>query len=103
MKAGAGTLLDRGRVALSLPGWERYSFSTPRVPWRFIGSSLDESFAAYGASRVVALGRGGDDVLQGTKGRDRLVGGAGRDKAIGDEGLDTCVGVEEPSDCERRR
>lgn len=103
MDAGAGTLSDRRDLDVAITGWEDYTFHSPDVPWRFVGTGRDEEFVVRGAQRVTALGRGGDDVLKGTSGRDRLVGGAGRDQAFGFKGKDVCVGVEKARGCERTR
>ncbi|HXH77457.1 calcium-binding protein [Nocardioides sp.] len=100
LNARAGTLVDEGHFALRLSGWESYSFDTSKSPLRFYGSGRDERFEAYFATRVIAFGRGGDDVLYGRDGPDRLLGGTGTDRASAYDGRDLCVGIEAARGCE---
>ena len=93
VRSGA-TLLGR------TSGYERLTLDDG-VRWTFRGSAADEHVrAAYGASAVLLLGRGGDDVLVGTADDDVLDGGPGNDFLRGDGGRDTCRAGEKVRQCE---
>ena len=65
----------------------------------FKGSNESEVITAHPDYRVLLYGRGGADVLTGSRQPDRLDGGSGFDIARGRGGNDTCRATEKRSSC----
>ncbi|MDF1603942.1 calcium-binding protein [Nocardioides sp. YIM 152315] len=83
----------------TMTGFAQVGFGIRRAVLDFLGSDgPDELTTDFG--RVVADGRGGDDLLSGGPRNDRLVGGGGTDHVFGQAGTDTCD-AEHVKGCER--
>jgi hypothetical protein len=83
----------------TLTGFAEFGFGIAGAVLDYAGSDgPDQLTTDFG--RVVARGRGGDDLLSGGKRNDRLVGGAGNDHVYGYGGADRCV-AEHERGCER--
>lgn len=92
-----------GRARAVYQGVEILRFSGPGGHLRFLGSPRSEDLSASSRLRVTAYGRGGRDVLAGSRYADLLDGGSGRDVLVGGPGRDRCVAGERVRECERRR
>ena len=78
-------------------------FSDVLLPARtlsiFKGSNESEIITAHPDHRAMIYGRGGADVMTGSRQPDRLDGGSGFDIARGRGGNDTCKAAEKRSSC----
>jgi hypothetical protein len=62
---------------------------------RYFGSDAIDVFTATGLNiPVIAIGKGGNDILTGGNADDTLIGGAGTDSLLGNAGDDTLVGID---------
>lgn len=92
----------RDLVATTLEG-KISGFSDVQLPANtlsiFKGSNESEVISAHPDYRAMIYGRGGADVLTGSRQPDRLDGGKGFDIARGRGGNDTCKAAERRSSC----
>ncbi|MFC7492931.1 MULTISPECIES: calcium-binding protein [unclassified Nocardioides] len=96
--ARAGTITG-GATGGTITGFAELGFGIQRGVLEFLGSDgPDELTLDFG--RVIADGRGGDDVLNGGSRDDVLIGGEGNDDVFGRQGTDTCD-AELEKGCER--
>ncbi len=99
-KKGKSTIRDL--VPYTLQG-RINGFSDVVLPARtltiFKGSNESEIITAHPDYRVLIYGRGGSDVMTGSRQPDRLDGGSGFDIARGRGGNDTCKAAEKRSSC----
>jgi len=62
---------------------------------RYVGSDAIDLFTAPNLNvPILAIGKGGNDILSGGNGDDTLIGGAGTDSLLGNGGDDTLVGID---------
>lgn len=91
-------LARRPAVHAAVLDVERVRMPYDLAHWTYLGTRGDDrvvGFAAY-----TARGRGGDDVLIGSRADDVLLGGPGHDRVVGRAGDDRCRG-EDLAGCER--
>jgi len=92
-----------GRTLVVYQGVESLRFSAPGARLTYAGGPRGDYFYTGSPMHVTAYGRGGNDILSGSRLTDLLDGGPGRDELYGGEARDRCLNGEQLSQCEVRR
>lgn len=91
-----------GRTLLVYQDVESLRFSAPGARVTYVGGPRRDYFYTGSPMRVTAYGRGGNDILAGSRRSDLLDGGPGRDELYAYDGRDRCLNGEQLHDCEVR-